>query len=103
MLGWRRLACAVIEDAFRCAGIIGEKPVLDFGAQLRSGRRARWYRQRHVEAIEYLMGRHPDVAFPIEVACALAGIDFEALRERVSRGWNLPLAGERKRPHIPLE
>src|SRR5262252_4066000 len=78
--GWRRLACAVIEDALRCAGLSIEKPVLNTKT---CGKNSGV--QRRCEALAYLTGDQPSVALPIDVACAFAGIDEHALRQRVLR------------------
>src|SRR5262245_7747806 len=67
LVGRRRLACAVIEDALRCAGLSIEKPVLNTGGT--SWRYLRANRTRYRDAMAYLIGEQPHVALPIDVAC----------------------------------
>ena len=105
LLGWRRLACAVLEDACRCAGLIDQQPVPDGGRQLR---RDFWRKRVMRDAVEWLLGECPDVAFPIDVACALAGVNPQALRERLTRSLrllgltpaSLVLLKREERPHV---
>ena len=88
--GWRKLACAVLEDACRDAGISRANVLYDVAAH-RPDESPKWYarrkhwRQRSQEAVEYLLGLDRSASFPIDLACELAGIDQRALHDRVIR------------------
>lgn len=87
--GWRKLACAVIEDACRDAGISQRNVLYDVRVH-RPIESPRWYarrkswQKRSVLAVRYLLGDDSTASFPIGLACQLAGIDPQALHDRVT-------------------